>query len=253
MTHCTAVRPVRTISELRAKPMGSQSTRNCRSDAASLPSFRRAGEEGMAQGFSSTSLPAGRSSGGVPHHQWCVNSCSRLQHCYIQVCRVVWGSGRDDTSLAHQAARTPPVTSMRCSGWAETACPSEASPFGGARGQLQIHASYRGSFSSVLVKRFDRRAGSRYCPVPQRGLNQGPTVRFSSVGAGWLRPAVPACVSEPGQPRVEEAVDAIWQICSQHLRVVRSTSWCWMKSDWRSPLAIPEQTLWRLCSSARRR
>ena len=31
-------------------------------------------------------------------------------------------------------------------------------------------------------------------------------------------PAVPACVSEPGQAQVEEAVDAIWQICSQHLR-----------------------------------
>ena len=29
---------------------------------------------------------------------------------------------------------------------------------------------------------------------------------------------MPACVSEPGQPQVEEAVDAIWQICGQHLR-----------------------------------
>ena len=89
-------------------------------------------------------------------------------------------------------------------------------------GQLQIHtASYRGSFSSVLSQAVRSAGlGSRVVIAQflKGGVNQGPDGQVQLCGGlSWLRPAVPACVSEPGQPQVEEAVDAIWQICSQHL------------------------------------
>ena len=73
-------------------------------------------------------------------------------------------------------------------------------------GQLQIHtASYRGSFSSVLSQAVRSAGlGSRVVIAQflKGGVNQGPDGQVQLCGGlSWLRPAVPACVSEPGQPQ----------------------------------------------------
>ena len=90
-------------------------------------------------------------------------------------------------------------------------------------GQLQVHtASYRGSFSSVLSQAVRAAGlGSRVviAQLLKGGVQQGPEGQVQLCGGlSWLRPDVPACVSEPGQADAAAAVDAVWQICSRHLR-----------------------------------
>ena len=90
-------------------------------------------------------------------------------------------------------------------------------------GQLQIHtASFRGSFSNVLSQAV-RSAGLGSRVVISQflkgGVRQGPEGEVQLCGRlSWLRPDVAACVSGPDQLDTAAAVDAIWQICSQHLR-----------------------------------
>ena len=51
------------------------------------------------------------------------------------------------------------------------------------------------------------------------GVQQGPEGQVQLCGGlTWMRPDVPACVSEPGQVDAAQAVDALWKICSRHLR-----------------------------------
>ena len=90
-------------------------------------------------------------------------------------------------------------------------------------GQLQVHtATYRGSFSSVLSQAMRTAGlGSRVLIVQflKGGVKQGPagSVRLCG-GLSWLRPDVPACLSEPDQPGGSEAVKAVWDTCCDHLR-----------------------------------
>ena len=89
-------------------------------------------------------------------------------------------------------------------------------------GQLQVHtASYRGSFSSVFSQAMRAAGlGSRVLIAQflKGGVHQGPAgcVRLCG-GLVWLRPDVPACLSEPGVELAEEAVAAVWQHCRRHL------------------------------------
>ena len=51
------------------------------------------------------------------------------------------------------------------------------------------------------------------------GVRQGPGGEVQLCGGlSWLRPDVPACVSEPDQLEAAAAVDAIWELCSGHLQ-----------------------------------
>ena len=91
-----------------------------------------------------------------------------------------------------------------------------------AEGQLQVHtASYRGSFSSVLSQAVRSAGlGSRVLIVQflKGGVDQGPGGRVQICGGlTWLRPAIPACVEQADHPGAAQAVEAIWQICQQHL------------------------------------
>ena len=90
-------------------------------------------------------------------------------------------------------------------------------------GQLQVHtATYRGSFSSVLSQAMRTAGlGSRVLIAQflKGGVRQGPEGQVQLCGGlHWLRPDVAACVSEPDQADAASAVDAVWQICSRHLR-----------------------------------
>lgn len=90
-------------------------------------------------------------------------------------------------------------------------------------GQLHVHtAPYRGSFSSVLSQAVRAAGlGSRVVIAQflKGGVQQGPEGQVQLCGGlTWMRPDVPACVSEPGQVDAAEAVDALWKICSRHLR-----------------------------------
>jgi len=90
-------------------------------------------------------------------------------------------------------------------------------------GQLHVHtAPYRGSFSSVLSQAVRAAGlGSRVVIAQflKGGVQQGPEGQVQLCGGlTWMRPDVPDCVSEPGQVDAAEAVDAVWQICSRHLR-----------------------------------
>ena len=90
-------------------------------------------------------------------------------------------------------------------------------------GQLHVHtAPYRGSFSSVLSQAVRAAGlGSRVVIAQflKGGVQQGPEGQVQLCGGlTWMRPDVPACVSEPGQVDSAAAVDALWKICSRHLR-----------------------------------
>ena len=90
-------------------------------------------------------------------------------------------------------------------------------------GQLQIHTSaFRGSFSSVLSQAVRSAGlGSRVVIAQflKGGVRQGPGGEVQLCGGlSWLRPDVPACVSEPDQLETAAAVGAIWEICSGHLQ-----------------------------------
>ena len=90
-------------------------------------------------------------------------------------------------------------------------------------GQLQIHtASFRGSFSDVLSQSVRSAGLGRRVVIAQflkGGVRQGPEGEVQLCGGlSWLRPDVPACVSESGELNTADAVNAIWQICSRHLR-----------------------------------
>ena len=90
-------------------------------------------------------------------------------------------------------------------------------------GQLQIHTSaFRGSFSSVLSQAVRSAGlGSRVVIAQflKGGVRQGPGGEVQLCGGlSWLRPDVPACVSEPDQLETAAAVDAIWELCSGHLQ-----------------------------------
>ena len=91
-------------------------------------------------------------------------------------------------------------------------------------GQLQIHTSaFRGSFSSVLSQAVRSAGlGSRVVIAQflKGGVRQGPGGEVQLCGGlSWLRPDVPACVSEPDQlETAAAAVGAIWEICSGHLQ-----------------------------------
>ena len=90
-------------------------------------------------------------------------------------------------------------------------------------GQLQVHtATYRGSFSSVLSQAMRTAGlGSRVLIAQflKGGVHQGPQgcVRLCG-GLTWLRPDVPACLSQADHPGGAAAVDAVWQSCRRHLR-----------------------------------
>ena len=90
-------------------------------------------------------------------------------------------------------------------------------------GQLQVHtATYRGSFSSVLSQAMRTAGlGSRVLIAQflKGGVHQGPEgcVRLCG-GLTWLRPDVPACLSQANQPGGAAAVNAVWQSCRRHLR-----------------------------------
>jgi len=90
-------------------------------------------------------------------------------------------------------------------------------------GQLQVHtAGYRGSFSSVLSQAMRSAGlGSRVLIAQflKGGVRQGPAGSVQLCGGlTWVRPDLPACLSEPDQPGAAEAVQAIWEICVSHLR-----------------------------------
>ena len=91
-----------------------------------------------------------------------------------------------------------------------------------AEGQLQVHtASYRGSFSSVFSQAMRAAGlGSRVLIAQflKGGVHQGPAgcVRLCG-GLVWLRPDVPACLSDPGVELAKEAVAVVWQSCRRHL------------------------------------
>ena len=92
-------------------------------------------------------------------------------------------------------------------------------------GQLQVHtAPYRGSFSTVFSQALRAAGlGSRVMVVQflKGGVDQGPERRLSLCGRlDWLRPAVPGCLSEPAEgqpPAVNDAVEALWQVCRESL------------------------------------
>ena len=49
-------------------------------------------------------------------------------------------------------------------------------------------------------------------------MQQGPSGRVQLCGGlVWLRPDVPACVSEPNLEGCRDAVQAVWAVCRQHL------------------------------------
>lgn len=90
-------------------------------------------------------------------------------------------------------------------------------------GQLQVHtAGYRGSFSSVLSQAMRSAGlGSRVLIAQflKGGVRQGPAGSVQLCGGlTWIRPDLPACLSEPDQPGAAEALQAIWEICASHLR-----------------------------------
>ena len=89
-------------------------------------------------------------------------------------------------------------------------------------GQLQVHtAPYRGSYSSVLSQAVRAAGlGSRVLisQFLKGGVQQGPSRRVQLCGGlVWLRPDVPACVSEPNLEGCRDAVQAVWTVCRQHL------------------------------------
>ena len=89
-------------------------------------------------------------------------------------------------------------------------------------GQLQVHtAPYRGSYSSVLSQAVRAAGlGSRVLisQFLKGGVQQGPSGRVQLCGGlAWLRPDVPACVSEPNLAGCRDAVKAVWAVCRQHL------------------------------------
>ena len=89
-------------------------------------------------------------------------------------------------------------------------------------GQLQVHtAPYRGSFSSVLSQAVRAAGlGSRVLisQFLKGGVQQGPSGRVQLCGGlVWLRPDVPACVSEPNLEGCRDAVQSVWAVCRQHL------------------------------------
>ena len=89
-------------------------------------------------------------------------------------------------------------------------------------GQLQVHtAPYRGSYSSVLSQAVRAAGlGSRVLisQFLKGGVQQGPSGCVQLCGGlVWLRPDVPACVSEPNLEGCRDAVQAVWAVCRQHL------------------------------------
>ena len=49
-------------------------------------------------------------------------------------------------------------------------------------------------------------------------MQQGPEESVQLCGGlVWLRPDIPACLSEPDLPDASPAVDAVWQVCRRHL------------------------------------
>ena len=81
-------------------------------------------------------------------------------------------------------------------------------------GQLQVHtAPYRGSYSSVLSQAVRAAGlGSRVLisQFLKGGVQQGPSGRVQLCGGlVWLRPDVPACVSEPNLEGCRDAVQAV--------------------------------------------
>ena len=89
-------------------------------------------------------------------------------------------------------------------------------------GQLQVHtAPYRGSFANVLSQAMRAAGlGSRVLITQflKGGVQQGPDGRVQLCGGlVWLRPDVPLCLSSAGQAGGLEAVQALWNICREHL------------------------------------
>ena len=89
-------------------------------------------------------------------------------------------------------------------------------------GQLQVHTSpFRGSFSSVLSQAMRAAGlGSRVLisQFLKGGVHQGPDGRVQLCGGlAWMRPDVPACLCGPEDQPGRDAVQAVWNVCRQHL------------------------------------
>ena len=93
-------------------------------------------------------------------------------------------------------------------------------------GQLQVHtAPYRGSFGTVLSQALRAAGlGSRVMVAQflKGGVVQGPDAAVTLCDRlTWIRPAVLECLSGPAadaEPAVVDAVRALWDACSIHLR-----------------------------------
>ena len=85
-----------------------------------------------------------------------------------------------------------------------------------AEGQLQVHtAPFRGSFDGVFSQALRTAGlGSRVLisQFLKGGVDQGPEHSLWLCGRlQWMRPAVPACLSEPASGAAErEAVEQVW-------------------------------------------